>query len=95
MIKAMSGIPKMRWVGLGVGLLGVTAWAIGAWQIGLAQYLAHQTFGVPLSAWAWDAATLQHNRDVTGILLGGGWASAILVAGTGIVAWSAAIIRKH
>ena len=39
MIGAMSSIPKMRWVGLGVGLLGVTAWAIGAWQIGLIQYL--------------------------------------------------------
>ena len=95
MIKAMSGIPKMRWVGLGVGLLGVTAWAIGAWQIGLAQYLAHQTFGVSWCAAIYDAPTLQHNRDVASILLGGGWGSALLVAGTGIVAWSAAIIRKH
>lgn len=85
----------MRWVGLGVGVLGVAAWAIGAWQIGLIQYLAHQTFGVPLSAWAYDAATLQHNRDVAGILLGGGWASALLVAGTGLVCWSGAMIRKH
>lgn len=95
MIGTMSGIPKMRWVGLGVGVLGVTAWAIGAWQIGLAQYLAHQTLGASWPAWISDAATLQHNRDVAGILLGGGWGSALLVAGTGMVAWAAAITRKH
>lgn len=95
MITAMSSIPKMRWVGLGVGLLGVTAWAIGAWQVGLAQYLAHQTFGVSWPDWIWNAATLQHNRDTAGILLDGGWGSALLVAGTGLFCWSAAIIRKH
>ncbi len=89
------GIPAMRWVGLGIGLLGVAAWAIGAWQIGLIQYLAHQAFGASWSAWAIDAATLQHNRDVGGLLLGGGWGAVILVAGTALVYWSASIIRKH
>jgi len=33
-------IPPMRRVGLGVGILGATALVIGAWQIGLIQYLA-------------------------------------------------------
>lgn len=85
----------MRWVGLGVGIFGVAAWAIGAWGIGLIQYLAHQTFGVTWPAWISDAATLQRNRDVAGILLSGGWGSALLVVGTGLVYWSAAIIRKN
>lgn len=85
----------MRWIGLGVGVFGVMTWVIGAWQIGLIQYLAQQTLGVSWPAWAWDAATLQHNRDVAGMLLGGGLGSAMLVAGTAFVYWSAAIIRKH
>jgi len=93
------GIPATRWVGLGIGLLGVAAWAIGAWQIGLIQYLAHQTFGASWSAWLWGAATLQHNRDVGGIairgVLDGGWGAALLVAGAALVYWSASIIRKH
>ena len=89
------GIPAMRWVGLGIGLIGVAVWAIGAWQIGLIQYLAHQTFGVSWPAWAYDAITLQHNRNVRDLLLGGGWGAVILVAGTALVYWSASIIRKH
>jgi hypothetical protein len=85
----------MRWVGLGIGLLGVAAWAIGAWQIGLIQYLAHQTFGMSWSAWIRDVVTLQQNWDMGGLLLGGAWGTALLVAGMALVAWSASIIRKH
>ena len=85
----------MRWVGLAVGIVGVFLWALGAWQIGLLQYVLHHTFGLSWSEWLANTATLQSNRDTGRLLLGGGWGSLILVAGTGLVYWSAAIIRKN
>ena len=85
----------MRWVALIVGIVGVLLWVFGAWHIGLLQYVLHHAFGLSWSDWFANTATLQSNRDTGRILLGGGCGSLSLVAGTGLLYWSAAIIRKN
>ncbi len=89
-----TGIPPMRWLGLGIGVLGVLTWFIGAYQIGLIGYLG-DSFAAPLSESLPEMAALQPQRDMGGLLIKGGLGSAILIAGTALIYWSASIIRKN